>query len=695
MEAIEAQLKKKDVLVHAGTGLGKTAIAAGPHAHPSAKGKVTLMVSPLIALHEEMAETFRDEFKLKATAINSSNGGCKAETLEEIITGEWQIVLISPEMLLSRRFTNDVLRKPEFGQRILSVVIDEAHVVSHWGSSFRKKYGELGKIRAFLPRSTPFVALSATLPARLRHDVLTKLQYHKTDYVSIDVGNDRPNVSIVVRGMQHPINTYADLDFIVGDLLVRCPADISKTFIYCDNIATGVDIIDHLTALLPEFLEGAGLVRPYNAAFSKKYRTKVMSMFRDGSVRVLVCTDAAGMGCNIPDVDLVVQWKLPGSVSTFVQRAGRAGRGPGTKGLAVLLVESSAYGIEPEEAKDKIPKGRKKVAKAGQATAPSAGQLKHAANVKKARALLRGAKRGARGGKSDAIPVRDAPKLRPDAADEGLLVLVQTGLCRRAVLTEVYGNKPFGHKRIVPCCDLCEPSLLDRTRPGTLQSVKRASAIKKGLPCEAVQTGLHSWRTLVHRRDFRRALFPASAILKNETLVLLSSVGPFKSREMLKKVLAGQWEWEASYGDELFEVLVNMDIPALVPIPKAPRGRKRAGEDVDASEVPAASSSRAKPRAKTAMTAANTTSVNHGSTEEAQIYVPTIPPAPNKPTTRTQENIFHAGPMYQYNAGTHGVGGRESLPFALDVWAPVFRNASPPAEAPNASSSSVSDVQID
>ncbi|KII82699.1 hypothetical protein PLICRDRAFT_120424, partial [Plicaturopsis crispa FD-325 SS-3] len=105
---------------------------------------------------------------------------------------EWQIVLISPEMLLSRRFTNEVLRKPEFGQRILSVVIDEAHVVSHWGSSFRKKYGELGKIRAFLPRSTPFVALSATLPARLRHDVLTKLQYHKTDYVSIDVGNDRP-----------------------------------------------------------------------------------------------------------------------------------------------------------------------------------------------------------------------------------------------------------------------------------------------------------------------------------------------------------------------------------------------------------------------------------------------------------------------------------------------------------------------
>jgi superfamily II DNA helicase RecQ len=69
----------------------------------------------------------------------------------------------------------------------------------------------------FLPRGTPIVALSVTLSARIRTDVLSKLQFSK-DYVNIDVGNDRPNVSIVVRAFQHPLNTYSDLDFIVDDV---------------------------------------------------------------------------------------------------------------------------------------------------------------------------------------------------------------------------------------------------------------------------------------------------------------------------------------------------------------------------------------------------------------------------------------------------------------------------------------------
>lgn len=200
-------------------------------------------------------------------------------------------------MALSRRFIREVLRSTEFGRRIMSVVVDEAHVVSHWGASFRKKYGTLGMIRAFLPRGTPIVALSATLPARIRSDVLSKLQFGQ-DYVNIDIGNDRPNVSIVVRGIQHRLNSYADLDFVVKGIKSR--SDIKKTFIYADNIATGVEIIDHLTSLLPPELHDAvegydTPIRPYNAALSQEYRRKAMENFRDGFIRILVCTDAAGM----------------------------------------------------------------------------------------------------------------------------------------------------------------------------------------------------------------------------------------------------------------------------------------------------------------------------------------------------------------------------------------------------------------
>jgi len=198
-------------------------------------------------------------------------------------------------MLLSRRFIKDVLSNQEFHKRVMSVVVDEAHVVSHWGHAFRKKYGSLGMVRTFLPRLTPVVALSATLASRVRRDVLDKLQFGKRgDYVNIDVGNDRPNVSIVICGIHHPLNTYADLDFVVT-MLVDDASQIPKTFIYADNIAVGQKIIEHLNSLLPESLQHSGIIRPYNAAYGKAYRKKVMALFAKGEVQILVCTDAAGM----------------------------------------------------------------------------------------------------------------------------------------------------------------------------------------------------------------------------------------------------------------------------------------------------------------------------------------------------------------------------------------------------------------
>lgn len=209
------------------------------------------------------------------------------------MAGEWQVVLISPEMLLSRRFIQLVLKNPEFGKRVLSVTVDEAHVVSHWGSEFRKKYGTLGIIRSFLPRGVPIVAVSATLPAKLRADVLAKLQFGD-DYVNIDIGNDRDNVSIVVRAIHEPMNTYVDLDFVLGSN-PNTPADIKKTFIYGDDININIEIEDHLDQSLPEHIRGQGLIRPYNAAHDKKYLKEVMDLFKRGVVRILICTDAAGM----------------------------------------------------------------------------------------------------------------------------------------------------------------------------------------------------------------------------------------------------------------------------------------------------------------------------------------------------------------------------------------------------------------
>lgn len=204
------------------------------------------------------------------------------------------MVIVSPEMMLSKVFITQVLRHSDMAHRTLAVVVDEAHVVSHWGSEFRKQYGTLGKLRALLPRQTPFVAMSATLPRRVRNDVLAKLQFNKKDYIEIDLGNDRHNVSIVVRAMHHPMTTYRDLDFVIPSSY-ESTNEIKKTFIYADTLAVATDIEDHLYELCHTDDQYTGFIRPYSAAFSVQYRTKVMELFCVGKVRVLICTDAAGM----------------------------------------------------------------------------------------------------------------------------------------------------------------------------------------------------------------------------------------------------------------------------------------------------------------------------------------------------------------------------------------------------------------
>jgi superfamily II DNA helicase RecQ len=197
-------------------------------------------------------------------------------------------------MLLTRRFIDGVLRKPEFGTRCLSVFIDEAHCVSHWGDSFRKKYGSIGIIRAFLPRAVPIIAVSATLTPRVHDDILVKLRIDPKNYVYVNIGNDRPTVAHVVRAMEHPMNSYRDLDFLV-DQNMQVPRDVPLAFLYSDDTKEGAEIIDHLNDRVHPDYRARGLVRPYNASMSREYRDAVMQLFRAGVIRILVCTDAAGM----------------------------------------------------------------------------------------------------------------------------------------------------------------------------------------------------------------------------------------------------------------------------------------------------------------------------------------------------------------------------------------------------------------
>ena len=115
---------------------------------------------------------------------------CRLTLTKDITAGKWAIVILSPEMILSKKFINNVIRKPEMSRCVLSVVVDEVHAISHWGSGFRKKYGTLGVLRALLPKGTPVIAMSATLVGWVRKDVLTKLQFDLKKFKYLNLGND-------------------------------------------------------------------------------------------------------------------------------------------------------------------------------------------------------------------------------------------------------------------------------------------------------------------------------------------------------------------------------------------------------------------------------------------------------------------------------------------------------------------------
>ncbi|KAJ7679243.1 P-loop containing nucleoside triphosphate hydrolase protein [Mycena polygramma] len=577
LECMGAQKLGKDILLHAATGAGKTGIAAGPHLLPSSKGKVTLVVSPLLSLHEEQVTTFREEFGLKATAINSANGGCTKPIMQRVVNGEWQIVILSPEMLLSRRFIDGVLRKSEFGTRCLSVFIDEAHCVSIWGDSFRKKYASIGIIRAFLPRATPIIAVSATMTPRVHQDLISKLQMDPNDHLFCSIGNDRPNVAQIVRALEHPANSYRDLDFMVPSTMER-PEDVELAFLYTDDIKDGGKIIDHLNARVKSTYRARGLVRPYNAGMSPKYRAAVMALFKAGIVRILVCTDAAGMGVDIPNIGMVVQWKLPKNLSSWVQRAGRAARGRGRTGIAVMLVEKSAFEVGADSdaaaAEDGAGGGRGRArgrgTRGGRGGGRGGGRV---GTVKRGKeyAVSHGQKRGSyKGGMDDAKPESPAAcviDIAADAPGEGLYEYIQAVICRRRVLAKIFKNSD-PDAPATECCDLCNPKLFDHTRPSKPVRSTRQKGIRRGPPIDSVREALFTWRRNIKQMHYRRSLFAPHAILDDATYELLSSVGPIETLDMLKQLLESSWvHWE-KFGLQLYVYLHGLEIPA---VPQAPR----------------------------------------------------------------------------------------------------------------------------
>jgi len=197
-----------------------------------------------------------------------------------------------------------LLRKPHFTSRLIAIIIDEAHCVKLWGS-FRKPYQEIGRIKHLLPDSTRFGIVSATLPATVRPDVLSRLGITGNDLHTIWLSNDRPNIALVVRKMKHPANCYKDLDFLVQDIrsdsagspdtpdTPRVPQHRPKFVIFFDDKNDAMAAVDYLRSRLP--LDQRERIIWFMSDMSREFKDNGVEGLATGRLWGIGSTDSFGM----------------------------------------------------------------------------------------------------------------------------------------------------------------------------------------------------------------------------------------------------------------------------------------------------------------------------------------------------------------------------------------------------------------
>jgi ATP-dependent DNA helicase RecQ len=292
----------RDVLAVMPTGWGKSAIYQVP---AMLDGGPCVVVSPLIALQQDQIAALHDVGASAAVAIDSRQTRDAAEsTWRAIEEGDATYVFLGPEQFVK----DDVLarlarRRPSF------VAVDEAHCVSAWGHDFRPDYLRLADGLRQLGRP-PVVALTATASPVVRQEIVDHLGLR--DPLVVAGGFDRPNISLDVRNHHDGDAKRAAVVDTVAELT-------GPGLVYCQ---TRRDTEEFVAALADHDVAAMA----YHAGLRRAERDEVHRRFHDGSVDVVVATNAFGMGIDKPDVRFVVHASVPESIDSYYQQIGRAGR---------------------------------------------------------------------------------------------------------------------------------------------------------------------------------------------------------------------------------------------------------------------------------------------------------------------------------------------------------------------------------